>query len=200
MIGVVKPRIKRSVARLFFKYIYLKFFEKSKFGAQRLIFIFVKTSTPISHQLKFEELHGSKNFKQVKSSDPDAASEGNRLIRVQGCQIWPFYGQDTLLKVHKLKFFKLQLRSDSSWSPSKYQNLALSAKFWYFEELQLDIVLRKNQLWQPCSSQINERVMRATDRRTDSAKIVIPFGSVFCLHLKGKKGKWSIPLKTFKAK
>ena len=56
-----------------------------------------------------------------------------------------FYLQNTLLKVHHLKFFELQLNTDSSWSPSKYQNLALSAKFWYFEGLQLDIVLRKKR-------------------------------------------------------
>ena len=78
----------------------------------------------------------------------------------QGCQIWPFCGQDTLLRVHKLNFFQLQLMSDSSWSPSKYQNLALSAKFWYLEELQLDIVLKKNLVWQPCQASTRAMVVR----------------------------------------
>jgi len=62
---------------------------------------------------------------------------------LQRCQIWPVYFQDTLDKVHQLKFFELQLNTDYSWSPLKYQNVALSAKFWYLEALQLHIGIFK---------------------------------------------------------
>ena len=48
----------------------------------------------------------------------------------------------------QLKFFELQLMSDSSWSPSKYQHLAPSAKCWYLEGLQLDIQLFISKI--PC--------------------------------------------------
>ena len=51
---------------------------------------------------------------------------------VPGCQIYLFY-------FHQLKFFELELIAGLSWSSFKYQNLALSAKFWYLETLQPDI-------------------------------------------------------------
>ena len=34
------------------------------------------------------------------------------IFWAQGCQIWLLCGQDILLEVHPLKFFKLQLRTD----------------------------------------------------------------------------------------
>ena len=55
-----------------------------------------------------------------------------------------------MLKIPQLKFFEFQLMNKKDWSASKYQNLTLSAKFWYLDALQLDIFLKKKPDWQRC--------------------------------------------------
>ena len=60
----------------------------------------------------------------------DGQRRGALLHGMNGCQIWPFYGQNTLLKVHQLKFYNWGLTGVEVLPNIKIWRLAPNFDIW----------------------------------------------------------------------